>query len=564
MSRLPFHDRTEYCNFSFQKVHTNLWGPSPIAFIEGYKYYVSFVDEFTRFVWIFPLIHKSEVFDVFQKFYNFGFTQFNIGIKCLQTDGGDEYISRRFDDFLKHKGIVHMISCPYTPQQNGLAERKHRHIVETAITLMTTTQLPHDLWYHACAHYIFLINRMPCKVLGMQSPYQRLYGVSPQLQGLKVFGTAVYPYIRPYTVNKLQPRASLCVFMGYALGYKGVICFHPKSRKFIISRHVIHDEDLFPYKSLHTLHNTSQGLSYQDSTYVSSPIHSAIFLPQSVSVPNDVSSLEFVEGQSSIDLSSSTTMNTSLQSSGTLSHSSIVLESETTPSSSSSTTLMLLVFDPAQVEVILPLPSSSNSGTTHHIVSFPSRMQTRLQTGAISKKTYANYIASLPELQSLQLDFQDSCYIGFLFVASVNDISEPKSFRSAATNVNWKNAMQEEFDALKSQRTWVLVPPPTHRSIIGSKWVYKLKKNPDGSISRYKARLVAQGYTQELGLNYFETFSPIVRHTTVRLIISIAAQNKWELRQLDIKSAFLHGDLEEEVYMKQPQGFVDSTHPDFV
>lgn len=87
---------------------------------------------------------------------------------------------------------------------------------------------------------------MPCSVLAMQSPYQKLYNISPQLQGLKVFGTAVYLYIRPYIANKLQPRASLCVFVGYALGYKGVICFHPQTRKFIISRRVLHDESLFP------------------------------------------------------------------------------------------------------------------------------------------------------------------------------------------------------------------------------------------------------------------------------------------------------------------------------
>lgn len=86
--------------------------------------------------------------------------------------------------------------------------------------------------------------------------------------------------------------------------------------------------------------------------------------------------------------------------------------------------------------------------------------------------------------------------------------------------------MQNEFDELQSQGTWNLVPPPIHRSIIGSKWVFNLKKNPDGSISRYKAQLVAQGYNQGLDLDYFETFTSVVRHTTVRLIISLAAQYK--------------------------------------
>ena len=124
--------------------------------------------------------------------------------------------------------------------------------------------------------------------------------------------------------------------------------------------------------------------------------------------------------------------------------------------------------------------------------------------------------------------------------------------------------MQDEYNALKAQGTWKLVPPPPDRSIIGSKWVYKIKKNPDGNVSRYKARLVAQGFSQEQGLDYSETFSPVVRHTTVRLILSLASIYMWELKQLDIKNAFLHGELQEEVYMKQPQGFVDSSHPEYV
>lgn len=124
--------------------------------------------------------------------------------------------------------------------------------------------------------------------------------------------------------------------------------------------------------------------------------------------------------------------------------------------------------------------------------------------------------------------------------------------------------MLEEINALQQQGTWTLVHCPKPKNIVGSKWIYKIKRNPDGSISRYKARLVAQGFSQEKWLDYFETFSPVVRHGTVRIILALVAMNDWELRQLDVKNAFLHGDLKEEVYMTQPQGFVDTKHPNYV
>ncbi|KAM1248889.1 hypothetical protein ACFX2G_032311 [Malus domestica] len=118
--------------------------------------------------------------------------------------------------------------------------------------------------------------------------------------------------------------------------------------------------------------------------------------------------------------------------------------------------------------------------------------------------------------------------VRFSFLADITDNEEPKIFKIVSTKPKWQHVMQEEFDALKTQRTCLLVPPPSNRSVIGSKWVYKVKKNPYGTISRYKARLVAQGYTQEQGLDYSETFSPVVRHTTVRIILALAAQFGWQ------------------------------------
>lgn len=124
--------------------------------------------------------------------------------------------------------------------------------------------------------------------------------------------------------------------------------------------------------------------------------------------------------------------------------------------------------------------------------------------------------------------------------------------------------MQEEMSALIQHHTWTLVHLPLNKNLVGCKWIYKIKKNSDGFTARYKARLVAKGFSQEADLDYYETFSPMVKPTTARLVLSIAATNGWKLKQLDVKNAFLHDFLEEEVYMSQPQGFVDVDHPDYV
>lgn len=141
-----------------------------------------------------------------------------------------------------------MISCPYTNQQNDIFERKHIHLVETALTLMSEANLSPSFWFHSCAYATFLINRMLCKVLEMKSPYQVLFGKAPEIQKLKVFGSAVYPFLRPYNSNKLQARSVQCVFLGYVMGCIGVTCYNIVTRKLILSRHVIHDESMFPYK----------------------------------------------------------------------------------------------------------------------------------------------------------------------------------------------------------------------------------------------------------------------------------------------------------------------------
>ena len=124
--------------------------------------------------------------------------------------------------------------------------------------------------------------------------------------------------------------------------------------------------------------------------------------------------------------------------------------------------------------------------------------------------------------------------------------------------------MKDEYAALARNRTWSLVPRPSNRPIIGCRWIYKTKLSPTGHVDRFKARLVAKGFHQEGGIDYLDTFSPVIKVTTIRLLLSIAVSKNWQIRKLDISNAFLHGDLTELIYMEQPQGFRDSAFPHHV
>ncbi|BBG93897.1 hypothetical protein Prudu_002043 [Prunus dulcis] len=314
-----------------------------------------------------------------------------LGQLFFESDGGGEYVSKAFTDFLASKGIIHQLSCPYTPQQNGLAERKHRHLVETSLTLMIAAALPHQFWFHATAHAVFLINRMPSVVLEHQSPYYRLQ--------------------------------DMC----------------------IVSRHVIHDENTYPFKLPECAKPQSQ------------PVPASI--PTS-SIPILVSHLPLpVEPPLSSPFSTSHHPNVPLEDAGSeLRTSDFSLQSSDHFGDSSASQLQV---------VSLPLVSSSGVDTSSQLVATDT---------SISSPTM-----SLPlNTHSMQ-------------TLAKSEMDKPNSYRVASSSPDWIKAMTEEIEALQMQGTWSLVPPPPHTNIVGSKWIYKIKWNADGTVSRYEARLVAQG-----------------------------------------------------------------------
>jgi len=179
-------------------------------------------------------------------------------------------------------------------------------------------------------------------------------------------------------------------------------------------------------------------------------------------------------------------------------------------------------------------------------------MTTRAKTGSLKPKTF-------PEFHLYR-----TIRHPFTSYHTILQETKPSCFKKAAGDPRWQQAMTVEFEALISNGTWTLCPPLPHQHIISNKWVYRIKQKPDGSIERFKARLVAKGYEQQCGIDYTETFSPMIKSSAIRVLLSLTVQFDWSIRQLDVSNAFLHGTLTKTIYMQQPKGFVDQSHPHFV
>lgn len=177
--------------------------------IDGNKYYLILVDHFSRYTWMYPLKHKSNVKDTFIAFTALVENRFQTKIGMLFFENGGEYIAIRH--YLSTHGIFHLTSPPQTPEHNGLSERKHRHVVETGLTLISTSSIAKEYWSYAFSTAVYLINRLPTPVISLQSPFQKLFGTPPNYDRLHVFGCLCFSWLRPYTRHKLEDLSLVCL-----------------------------------------------------------------------------------------------------------------------------------------------------------------------------------------------------------------------------------------------------------------------------------------------------------------------------------------------------------------
>ncbi|GJZ94836.1 integrase, catalytic region, zinc finger, CCHC-type containing protein, partial [Tanacetum coccineum] len=490
--------------------------------------------------------------------------------------------------------ISHETSVARSPQQNSVVERQNHTLIKEARIMLIYAKAPLFLWAKEVATAGYTQNRSMIRLRHDKTPYELLHNKPPDLSYLYVFGALCYPTNDSENLGKLQPKADIGIFIGYAPTKKAFLIYNRCTRRIIETIHVDFVE-LTAMDSKHSslgpaLHEMtpatiSSGLvpNPPPSTPFVPPLRTdwdILFQPLFDELFNPPQSVDFPAPKviAPIDkvVAPEPAVSTSTPSSTTVDQDTPSLSnSQTTPETLPPVTPNDIEEDNHDIEVthmgndpyfgvpILEVSSNQpSSSDTIHTIVHPNHQISEHNSKWTKDHPLENIIDELARLVSTRLQLSEQalfCYYN-AFLTAV----EPKTYKDALTQACWIEAMQEELNEFERLGLWELVPRPDKVMVITLKWIYKVKLDELGGILKNKARLVARGYRQEEGINFEESFAPVARLEAIRIFLAFAAHMNMVVYQMDMKTVFLNGNMREEVYVSQPDGFMDKDNPNHV
>lgn len=545
------------------RIHSDLKGPLITSADGGAHYWVTFVCDRLRYLTVDFLKQKSQTFQSFKRFKRYVEKFHGLEIKLFRCDTGGEFMDGVFRSFCKDEGIKREHTETDEPHQNGIAERVNRTMAEGATAMLVQSRLPPSFWKPAIEAFVYVWNRCPTEPFPDTTPYTGWNRNPPNIANLRVFGCLSYVLIRKKNRRKqvLADHSRKCIFVGYPEESKTWRFFDTVTKKFFNSSNVTFDERVFPGN--HKVLVNPFGDLF--------PNFAPPLLRDSPSI--DVDSLPRQGGDDSDNDAPENPPSPPLPAVFTPPGSPL-LPNRPLSSLSDLSDLTELPLTPPPIRSIaskeLPVRKDGladlgpgygrgmrdrqpwNYGATANLNAVEAVLSAQVDFDQPSPE--GDYL-SVPEV------FEFAFY-GITHTAnkaSVHD-GEPRSYREACSRPpeeasQWHQAAVDEINALVDNDVFELVKRPADRKAIGGRWVFKVKRNPDGSIERYKGRYVAKGYDQRFGRDFDQTFSPTPRWAALRAVLALGALEDLELMSADISSAFLNGELSEEVYVEQPEGF---------
>ena len=615
-----------------QLIHSDVCGPISVPGLGGEKYFLTIVDDFTRWCSIVALKAKSGTTEAIIDFITNAETHFasaNHKVGALRSDNGTEYCNNQLKAYLRAKGISHQLTVPYNSSQNGVAERKHRTIQEKARSLLHESGLQLKFWTEAIKVAEFLANRYPSKVLDDVSPFYLWMGQKPNYSLFHAFGCQCVALIPPQKRNNIfSPVSVPGIFVGYSPTNKAYRVFVPHLDNVFISNNVQFDDTSFPMMDplkrprlvesgdltpsdiffgasaggIPAVSGGSGGSSgvgsvsavvddfpddVADPSFSPSPCPSRSTSSENFS-PSSDENFKFAHSENRTEVVETAddaffhsanhddeeVAATTVQPEGDVASDNFSdpgadEDGEVAPSTTS-TALVYPVYDEVhQVPIepsLLPLRRVRSDVSVDSVIQPPLQKQCMVHMKPmpplIPQQRSIEQVSEVDfsEAKRFKALFLSSNAVHSAFAASVISSAVPATYDQAVVSSDkslWLAAIKVELDAHAENSTWSLVHLPAGRRAIGCRWVFTIKDSTNPPT--YKARLVAQGFRQVYGLDYFETFSPVVRYESIRIVLALSAHFGLLIHQMDVSTAFLNGTLDEEIYMRIPDG-IDAPH----
>ncbi|GJV44886.1 putative ribonuclease H-like domain-containing protein [Tanacetum coccineum] len=542
------------------------------------------IDDFSRFSWVFFLATKDETSGILKAFIIGIENQINHRVKIIKCDNGSEFKNKEMNQFCEMKGIKREFSVVRTPQQNRVAERKNRTLIEAARTMLADSKLPTTFWAEAVNTDCYVQNKVLVIKPHNKTPYELFNGRPPTISFMRPFGCPVTILNTLDHLGKFDRKADEGFFIGYFVNSKAFRVCNSRTRIVEETLHITFHENkpnvvgsgpewLFDIDTLTKSMNykpvvagnqtngnacTKESIDAGQAGKKTVPSHEYILLPLWTPDSPISSSLKSSDDKVADDVEKKTT--------------------EDPAKEDEKDDQDLREFESSPVNTAgrkdADINSTNNIYTASLLVNFdrlsyfntnppdypkmPNLADTGIFGGAYDDE---DFVAG-GDMNNLESSMPVSLIA--TNKSSQRSSIEPKKVIQALTDPSWIEAMHDELLQFKLQKVWTLVDLPYRKRAIRTKWVYKNKKDERGIVVRNKTSLVAQGYTQEEGIDYDEVFAPVARMEAIRLFLAYASFMNFVVYQMDVKIAFLYGKIEKEVYVCQPPGFEDPGFPNRV
>ena len=523
MTRATFSKKSDRKSGPLEIIHSDVCGPFRVESHARARYFVTFIDDRSRWCEIRQLKGKHEVLNAFKDFKAFVETQSGNKIKYLQSDNGKEYRNNEFDKFLKDSGIGRRLTVTHTPEQNGVAERKNRTLVEMARCLLIQSGLPPSFWGEAINTANYIRNRHPSNSLDGKTAFEKWTGKIPNVKYFREFGCEVFTLNRDQNKSKLASRSNKGIFLGYSEQSKAYrVC-------------IVEEQRIDITRNMKFIENSKKlnNEIYEDLLMTKS------YAPERNEVEIPIApKLDDIEDQFEDQNEAHDELNENDQNFDSENPEERHDESEEESERSND--------EAHDRDVESENPPKRVRGRPRKIYTgLRGRPRKQYQTVNNAEEKTEKEIKENIEEKIEDLNTSEC-------VVCLADIPIREAIKGSESN-EWIQAMASELRSIIKNDTWTFVDRPKDRKVIGSRVILRNKYDSNGKLDKRKARIVARGFLQRPGIDFTETFAPVARISWIRTIMALSAEQGMKIKRFDVTTAYLNGELEDEIYMEIPE-----------